>query len=171
MISPGVPGSARGDGHTEHEWPCVGPAARGVVGSSHQLAGRHRGGPWAKRSARRATRASSASATARRCARTSTSSSGCWRRAASSSTGRMTGLEIELNLVDERLPAARSPTPRCSRRSPTPTTRPSSAHFNIELNVPPRPLPGDAALELEDELRGQPQPRRDAGATSAARTS
>ena len=27
------------------------------------------------------------------------------------------------------------------------------AQYNIELNVPPRPLPGDAALELETELR------------------
>ena len=46
-----------------------------------------------------------------------------------------------------------STTPRCSPPSPTRTTRPSSAQYNIELNVPPRPLPGDSALELEAELR------------------
>ena len=54
-----------------------------------------------------------------------------------------------------RLPAARSPTPRCSTAIADPDYQTELARYNIELNVPPRPLPGDSALELEDELRGR----------------
>ena len=64
----------------------------------------------------------------------------------------MTGLEIELNLVDgdyqphfanaETLEAIADP-----------EYQTELARYNIELNVPPRPLPGDSALELEEALR------------------
>ena len=82
------------------------------------------------------TRASSVSATARRCARTSTCSSRCWPAAS-----------FDVRAADDRdgdraqpgrrrLPAPAWPTPRCWSGSPTRTTRPSSAQYNIELNVP-----------------------------------
>ena len=35
--------------------------------------------------------------------------------------------------------------------------------YNIEFNVPPRPLPGHTGLDLEAEVRSQPQRRRDQG--------
>ncbi|MDO5053496.1 MAG: glutamate--cysteine ligase [Pseudoclavibacter sp.] len=64
----------------------------------------------------------------------------------------MTGLEIELNLVnaqggpsfhnDEVLHAIADP-----------YFQAELGRHNIELNVAPRPLPGDAALELEHDLR------------------
>ena len=53
------------------------------------------------------------------------------------------GLEIELNLTDEAGDPAMRQRRRCSRRSPTPTSRPSSAQFNVEINIPPRLLEGD----------------------------
>ena len=92
-------------------------------------------------------------------------------RAASTFERPMTGLEIELNLVDADYAARDVQRRGAGRGSPTRTTRPSSARYNIELNVPPRPLPGDSALELEDDAAHQPQPRRGAGQRDAARTS
>ncbi len=49
------------------------------------------------------------------------------REAAFDTDDPMTGLEIELNLVDERGRPGAARTPTCSPRSPTPTSRPSSA--------------------------------------------
>ena len=64
----------------------------------------------------------------------------------------MTGLEIELNLVSEDLG------PKLDNKSvleqiADPDYQTELARYNIELNVHPRPLPGDAALELEQDLR------------------
>jgi gamma-glutamyl:cysteine ligase YbdK (ATP-grasp superfamily) len=64
----------------------------------------------------------------------------------------MTGLEIELNLVDERFdPHFRNAEVLAAIADPGYQTE--LAQYNIELNVPPRPLPGRAALELEEDLR------------------
>ncbi len=65
----------------------------------------------------------------------------------------MTGIEIELNLVSDDLG------PRLDNKSvlaqiADPDYQTELARYNIELNVRPRPLPGDAALELEADLRG-----------------
>ncbi|MGX5359195.1 glutamate-cysteine ligase family protein [Kocuria sp. KH4] len=64
----------------------------------------------------------------------------------------MTGLEIELNLVDEHFePSFHNAEVLAAIADPGYQTE--LARYNIELNVPPRPLPGRAALELEEELR------------------
>ncbi len=64
----------------------------------------------------------------------------------------MTGLEIELNLVNSDLG------PKLDNKSvleqiADPDYQTELARYNIELNVDPRPLPGDSALELEELLR------------------
>ncbi|WEV79076.1 glutamate--cysteine ligase [Janibacter cremeus] len=64
----------------------------------------------------------------------------------------LTGLEIELNLVDEdNQPAFVNDEVLESIADPDYQTE--LAQFNIELNVAPRPLPGDSALDLEATLR------------------
>ncbi|WP_460458723.1 glutamate-cysteine ligase family protein [Angustibacter peucedani] len=64
----------------------------------------------------------------------------------------LTGLEIELNLVDaDFAPAMKNAAVLESIADPDYQTE--LGQFNIELNVSPRPLPGDSALELEDLLR------------------
>ncbi len=64
----------------------------------------------------------------------------------------MTGLEIELNLVDgDYQPHFANAETLAAIADPGFQTE--LARYNIELNVPPRPLPGDSALELEEELR------------------
>ncbi|GGB66105.1 glutamate--cysteine ligase [Knoellia flava TL1] len=64
----------------------------------------------------------------------------------------MTGLEIELNLVngdyDPHFANA-----EVLQAIADPGYQTELAQYNIELNVPPRPLPGDSALELEEDLR------------------
>ena len=67
----------------------------------------------------------------------------------------MTGLEIELNLVNG---ANGDLGPKLDNKVvleqiADPAYQTELARYNIELNVHPRPLPGDAALELEDDLR------------------
>jgi hypothetical protein len=65
----------------------------------------------------------------------------------------LTGMEIELNLVDADLePAMVNAAVLESIADPDYQTE--LGQYNIELNVQPRPLPGDSALELEDLLRG-----------------
>jgi hypothetical protein len=64
----------------------------------------------------------------------------------------MTGLEIELNLVAEDL-GPNLDNKVVHRQIQNPDYQTELARYNIELNVPPRPLPGDAALELEEHLR------------------
>ena len=64
----------------------------------------------------------------------------------------MTGLEIELNLVDADMqPHFHNAQVLAAIADESYQTE--LAQYNIELNVPPRPLPGDSALELEAELR------------------
>jgi hypothetical protein len=64
----------------------------------------------------------------------------------------LTGLEIELNLVDRDFdPAMTNAAVLADIADPAYQTE--LGQFNIELNVPPRPLPGDSALELEESLR------------------
>ena len=64
----------------------------------------------------------------------------------------MTGLEIELNLVDGQFdPHFHNDEVLAAIADPGYQTE--LARYNIELNVPPRPLPGRAALDLEEDLR------------------
>ncbi len=64
----------------------------------------------------------------------------------------LTGMEIECNLVDnEYQPAMTNQEVLASIADPAYQTELGA--YNIEFNVPPRPLPGRAALELEDEVR------------------
>ncbi len=68
-------------------------------------------------------------------------------------TGRqLTGLEIELNLVD----SSYQPTMKNDEvleRIADSSYQTELGAYNIELNVPPRPLPGESALDLERDLR------------------
>ena len=64
----------------------------------------------------------------------------------------MTGLEIELNLVNGDL-GPKLDNKTILEQIADPDYQTELARFNIELNVRPRPLPGDAALELEQDLR------------------
>ena len=64
----------------------------------------------------------------------------------------MTGLEIELNLVDENF-QPHFHNKEVLKAIADEAFQTELAQYNIELNVPPRPLPGDAAIELEEELR------------------
>lgn len=64
----------------------------------------------------------------------------------------LTGLEIELNLVDNELgPAMVNAAALAAIADADYQTE--LGRYNIELNVPPRPLPGDSAIELEQLLR------------------
>ncbi len=64
----------------------------------------------------------------------------------------MTGLEIELNLVDADY-QPRFANAEVLERIADPDFQTELARYNIELNVRPRPLPGDEALHLEQDLR------------------
>ncbi|MGE0214950.1 glutamate--cysteine ligase [Mycolicibacterium sp.] len=64
----------------------------------------------------------------------------------------LTGMEIECNLVDAGYqPAMSNADVLASIADPAYQTELGA--YNIEFNVPPRRLPGRAALELEDEVR------------------
>ena len=64
----------------------------------------------------------------------------------------LTGMEIECNLVDAGYqPAMRNSEVLDSIADPAYQTELGA--YNIEFNVPPRPLPGRAALELESDVR------------------
>lgn len=64
----------------------------------------------------------------------------------------LTGMEIECNLVDnEYQPAMTNQEVLASIADPAYQTELGA--YNIEFNVPPRPLPGRAPLELEEEVR------------------
>ncbi len=64
----------------------------------------------------------------------------------------LTGLEIELNLVDDGMRPAMA-NAQVLDAIADPAYQTEIGRYNIELNVPPRPLPGDSALELEGILR------------------
>ncbi len=64
------------------------------------------------------------------------------------------GLEIELNIVDERgAPSMRNTDVLKAIASPAWATE--LGQFNLEINVPPRQLTGDALAELERETRAE----------------
>lgn len=64
----------------------------------------------------------------------------------------LTGMEIECNLVDaDYLPAMSNQEVLAAIADPAYQTELGA--YNIEFNVPPRPLPGRTALELEGEIR------------------
>ena len=64
----------------------------------------------------------------------------------------LTGMEIECNLVDaEYQPAMTNQEVLASIADPAYQTELGA--YNIEFNVPPRPLPGRTVLELESEVR------------------
>ena len=60
----------------------------------------------------------------------------------------MTGLEIELNLVDEHQ-QPHFHNAEVLEAIADEDYQTELAQYNIELNVKPRPLPGDSAIELE----------------------
>lgn len=64
----------------------------------------------------------------------------------------MTGLEIELNLVNAEYDPHFA-NAEVLHAIADPGYQTELAQYNIELNVLPRPLPGDAAIELEHDLR------------------
>ncbi len=65
----------------------------------------------------------------------------------------LTGLEIELNLVDQDWQPDMANAVVLEAIA-DPAYQTELGRYNIELNVPPRPLPGDSTLELEEMLRG-----------------
>jgi Glutamate-cysteine ligase family 2(GCS2) len=62
------------------------------------------------------------------------------------------GLEIELNLVDDALRPAMANSEVLEKIADPSFTTELSQH-NLEINVPPRPLAGNEAVDLEHELR------------------
>ena len=64
----------------------------------------------------------------------------------------MTGMEIECNLVDAAYQPAMS-NQEVLAAIADPAYQTELGAYNIEFNVPPRPLPGHTALELESEVR------------------
>jgi hypothetical protein len=66
---------------------------------------------------------------------------------------RQVGLEIELNLVDEvGLPSMKNAEVLGAIADPSWASE--LGQFNLEINVPPRPLAGDALAQLERSVRG-----------------
>jgi gamma-glutamyl:cysteine ligase YbdK (ATP-grasp superfamily) len=65
---------------------------------------------------------------------------------------RHMGLELELNLVDEDLRPAMANT-EVLRKIDDPYFTTELGKQNLEVNVPPRPLSGNEALALDDDLR------------------
>src|SRR5882757_2489012 len=64
----------------------------------------------------------------------------------------MTGMEIECNLVDaDYQPVMNNSEVLASIADPAFQTELGA--YNIEFNVPPRPLPGHSGFELEEEVR------------------
>lgn len=64
----------------------------------------------------------------------------------------LTGMEIECNLVDDEYQPAMS-NQEVLAAIADPAYQTELGAYNIEFNVPPRPLPGRAALDLEEEVR------------------
>lgn len=65
---------------------------------------------------------------------------------------QLTGMEIELNLVDDEVQPTMSNATVLERIADE-DYQTELGQYNIELNVSPRPLPGTAALDLEHDLR------------------
>ena len=64
----------------------------------------------------------------------------------------LTGMEIELNLVDAEY-EPRMSNAEVLAKIADPDYQTELGQYNIEFNVSPRPLPGESALELEHDLR------------------
>jgi hypothetical protein len=64
----------------------------------------------------------------------------------------LTGMEIECNLVDEHYRPAMA-NRKVLAAIADPAFQTELGAYNIEFNVPPRPLPGESALELESDVR------------------
>lgn len=64
----------------------------------------------------------------------------------------LTGLEIELNLVNQQWQPDMA-NARVLEAIADPAYQTELGQYNIELNVPPRPLPGNSTFELQDLLR------------------
>ncbi|MDT5095340.1 MAG: hypothetical protein QOH60_4703, partial [Mycobacterium sp.] len=64
----------------------------------------------------------------------------------------LTGMEIECNLVDEQYQPAMANREVLAAIA-DPKFQTELGAYNIEFNVPPRPLPGDSGLELEADVR------------------
>src|SRR5580704_8558091 len=65
----------------------------------------------------------------------------------------MVGQEIELNLVDDQgAPSMQNADVLAAIADPAWATE--VGQFNLEINVPPRALEGNAIADLEDEIRG-----------------
>ena len=64
----------------------------------------------------------------------------------------LTGLEVELNLVDGQAQPSMKNAQVLSEIA-DPAFQTELARYNIELNVPPQPLPGAAVLDLERDIR------------------
>src|ERR1700758_3467749 len=64
----------------------------------------------------------------------------------------LTGMEIECNLVDARYQPAMANREVLATIA-DPAFQTELGAYNIEFNVPPRPLPGESALQLESDVR------------------
>jgi hypothetical protein len=64
----------------------------------------------------------------------------------------LSGMEIECNLVDGQYQPAMANREVLAAIA-DPAFQTELGAYNIEFNVPPRPLPGDSALELESDVR------------------
>ena len=65
---------------------------------------------------------------------------------------QLTGMEVELNLVDDDF-GPRMANAEVLEAIEDEAYQTELARYNIEINLPPRPLPGAEALELEEQLR------------------
>ncbi|GAA1897235.1 glutamate--cysteine ligase [Lapillicoccus jejuensis] len=65
---------------------------------------------------------------------------------------QLTGMEVELNLVDDDF-GPRMANAEVLEAIEDEAYQTELARYNIEINLPPRPLPGSEALELEEQLR------------------
>ncbi len=64
----------------------------------------------------------------------------------------LTGMEIECNLVDDAYQPAMTNSDVLAAIA-DPAYQTELGAYNIEFNVPPRPLAGDTSVQLEDEVR------------------
>jgi gamma-glutamyl:cysteine ligase YbdK (ATP-grasp superfamily) len=80
----------------------------------------------------------------------------------------MTGLEIELNLVDEFGDPAMV-NEKVLALIADPAFQTELGQFNIEINLPPRPLSGDSAVELEESVRASLNHANDMARDAGAR--
>ena len=108
--------------------------------------------PWAVTSRRSRSPARTGASTATRCGARWTCSPACCASGRSTRTASWWAQEIELNLVDARgMPSMRNTDVLDAIADPAWATE--VGQFNLEINVPPRQLGGDAFDGLEREIR------------------